>query len=469
MKKVLLFTVLITTFYLPFAQQLDFTHFLRYQSQYYTDPAKLPDSRVYITVPALGNVHFALQNSSFRYKNLFKTDAEGYPVVITPNKFVNSLAEKNNYFNFSLSEEIFGFGFRTKRLAIGFDYRIRVNMDLSYSRDLFGFFINGNMNYLGESNAAKMDMGLLVNAYNEISVSAAYHLKKFSFGIRPKLLLGLANVQTQKASAQIHTNPEDYSVYLKYNADILASYTIPSQWTIDLENMKFDFPMEGFRASQVMRDMMKNRGIGLDLGVRYTPIENLTVAASMLDFGYIRWNVNTYRMSSQIQDGGKYYDNGGFLFQGLTMDDVEDIRTGNFDTKGLADSLKTYFPLEKSKSSSYSFVLQPRYILQVDYDLLKSLRFSVVAQGHYLNHSFRPSFTLAVDKELFDIIDVCMAYTVSKKSYDNIALGLALRFGAIHVYLGTQSIMPVLDVTNLSKITLTAGMYLRFGKVEEEE
>ena len=469
MKKIFLTTFFITAFLFSFAQDLDVSHFLRYQSQFYTDPARLPDSRFYITIPALGTTQVSFLNSSFRYKKLFKTDADGYPVTITPNRFVNSLAEKNNFFNFSLNEEVFGFGFRVNRLSLGFDYRIRANFDMTYSRDLFGFFINGNMKYVGESNAAQIDMGLSVNAYNEIGVNVAYQLEKLSFGVRPKLLLGLANAHTNEASMQIFTDPDDYSVLLKYNVDAVVSYTIPSQWTVDLENMKFDFPMKGFTASQVMRDILKNKGVGLDLGARYVPIEKLSVAASVLDLGFIRWNVNTYRFGSQIHNGGKYYNNGGFLFEGLTMEDVEDIRTGKFDAKNLMDSMKTYFPLDKGSTSAYTVALQPRFVLQADYDLLKSLRVSAVAQGVYLNQSFRPSFTLAVEKEFVDFIDLCAAYTISKKSFDNLAVAFSVRFGALHVYFGTQSIMPLIDVTNLSKLTLTAGMYLKFGKVEVDD
>ncbi len=475
MKRTALLTTFLAVISFTFAQQMDVTHFLTYQTQHYTDPARLPLSRFYISFPALGNLHVGLQNSSFRYKKLFETDAEGYPVKITPNTFVNSLAKKDNYLNFAFNEEILAFGFRTQRLYFGFNYRIRANMDFSYSKDLFGFFVNGNMHYLGESNAAQMELGINANVYNEFALNMGLQLENLSVGVRPKFLVGMLNVQTNKIAAQIHTNPDDYSIFMTYKADVQCSYTLPSQWTVNLDSMKVDFPMDDFKEMDmakirgIVQDMMRNRGFGVDIGARYTPIKKLTVAASMLDWGYIKWNVNTYKASSLMEDGGKYYNNGGFLFQGLTREDIDAIQNGTFDGEALADSLKNYFSYEIKSTSSYTVTLQPRYVLQVDYDPIESFRITAVAQGNFQNHTFRPAFTVALDKRFLDILDVCAAYTLSKKSFDNLAVGVAVKLGFFNFYLATQSILPAIDITNFSKITLTAGMSLQFGSIVKKE
>ena len=412
MKKTVLLSFFAFAIFFASAQELDVTHFLRFQAQHYSDPARLPESKFYLTMPALGNLHFGFYNSSIRYNKIFETDAEGYPVKITPITFVNSLSKKNNYLNFSLDEEILAFGLRVNNLYVGFDYRIRTNFDITYSRDLLGFFINGNMNYLGPSNAAQMEMGINVNAYNEFSAVVGVQLDKLSIGVRPKVLVGLVNAHTNSLAAQIYTNPDDYSIFLTYEADALLSYTLPPTWKIDLENMEFDFPQVDFSKALVkdlVREMLRNKGFGFDAGVRYNLMKKLSLGASMLDIGFIKWNANTYKVSSKLTDGGKYYDNGGFLFKGLTQEDIEDIRTGNFDAEALLDSLKTYFPLNMDATTSYMVGLQPRLVFQADYDLLETLRFSAVAQGYFLNSSFRPSFTLAVNKQFVDFVDICVA------------------------------------------------------------
>ena len=464
-KKISLLTIFAAVCFFSSAQNLDITHFMSYQSASYSDPSLMPDSKFYITIPAIGSLHVGLYNSSVKYKKLFETDAEGHPVKITPNTFVNSLSEKNNFIHFSVNEEILGFGFRINHFALGFDYRIRADIDLNYSRDLLGFIFNGNMHYLGASNAAQIDLMASAIVYNEFSANIAIKLHKLTLGARPKLLLGLLNAHTTKSSATIFTDPDDYSVMLHYDVEALGSFNM-----LDLNDIKSSLPssdkseIKDF-AIDVIKNMMKNKGLGLDIGVRYDLMDNFSLAASLLDWGFIRWTVNPRKFSSSVHNGGKYYDNGGFLFQGLTMEDLEDFRTGQ---STLIDSLKTYFPLDTGKTDAFTVAMQPRLVFQADYTLLKKIKFTGVAQGYYANRSFRPSFTLAADVELLKYLDLCAAYTISKKTFDNLAVGLALRFGCFNLYVATQSIIPIIDITNFSKVTLTTGFFLRFGSYKNQ-
>ena len=131
LRKISLLILFAAVCFLSSAQTLDVTHYMTYQSAPYSDPSLMPDSKFYITIPAIGGLHVGLHNSSLRYKKLFETDADGYPVRITPNTFVNSLSEKNNFIHLALNEEVMGFGFRINRFAVGFDDRIRADFDIN--------------------------------------------------------------------------------------------------------------------------------------------------------------------------------------------------------------------------------------------------------------------------------------------------------------------------------------------------
>lgn len=58
----------------------------------------------YVSLPT-GQIHVGFNFGPIRYNNLFETNADGYPVTITANKFVNKLS-KNNLLGFNASMEL---------------------------------------------------------------------------------------------------------------------------------------------------------------------------------------------------------------------------------------------------------------------------------------------------------------------------------------------------------------------------
>ena len=450
------------------AQDIPVTHFMHLNPfQFYTDvTADLPYNG-YVTFPGIGNVNVGVYNNALRYNKIFERDEAGYPIGIKANEFVNSLATFNNAITADVNEEIFGFGFRIKKKCfMSIDYRVRANAEVSFSKDLPGFLVLGNMAYLGDENEADMRIGLQGTAYQELGVGFQQKVNDhWTWGIRPKLLFGALNVQTQSLQARVHTNPDDYALTLNYEAQARLASCMPI--TMNLNNGSYDFELGEF-SRDVIGDAFRNLGAAIDLGLRYNPTSKIGVSLSVTDLGFIHWKTNTYQIESCPTNEEEHFDNGDFHFAGLTNDDIE-LLLSDGGTETMLDSLADYFPLFSSPTGAYNTMLHSRLQAQFDYKINKSNRLSVLAQGRIYNRSLHPALTVAYNGSFFKIIDVCVAYTLQQKSYDNLAVGLGLNLGPINLYVTTHNILPAFDQTYLSKVTASVGLVVNWGHLRNNE
>ena len=450
------------------AQDIPVMHFMHLNPyQLYTNPtAELPYNG-YVDIPAISNLNVGIFNNFLRYNKLFEQNDEGYPTTITANKFVNSLAQNDNMLSAELNEEILGLGFRIKeKFFLSLDYRIRCNAEFAFSKDLLGFFVFGNMNYVGPDNAANLQLGIQANAYQEFSISFQHKVNDhWTWGIRPKFLLGLFNVQTQQLQASIQTNPEDYGMTVNYQAQARLSSFLP--YTINLGNGDYSLEFDDIGLED-LGNAFSNMGGAIDVGLQYKPTPEIGLSLSVLDLGFIHWKTSNYQIYSELSDAGRYYENGSFVFQGLTNDDITQL-TSEDGADAFLDTLADYFPLSSAPIQNYNTSLYTRVQAQFNYNITPSNRFSILAQGRFINHHIRPALTVAYNGSFFNIIDVCLAYTLQHKSYDNLAIGLGLNLGPINIYATTHNILPVISHNNFTKITGTLGIVINWGHLKKKE
>lgn len=445
-------------------QCLDVTHFMRISPfRNYDMPSASTVYNGYISLPG-GYIHAGVNLGAIRYNNLFETNAEGYPTTLTATRFVNSLA-KNNYFGVHTNVELFGFGFRfADKFFLTFDARLVADMDLRYSKDVLGLPVYGNMAYVDEP--ANLDLRPNLNAYQEFGISFRHEVNdQISWGIRPKLLLGIANLHTKSLSAQLMTDPTDYSLTMTYNASLMAASVVPFYMTFNGED-GFQLGLDSTANGGVIAgNAFKNLGMGLDLGFSYKPIESVNISVGLLDLGFIRWKTSTHHLSSAINDAGGLYNDGSVTFSGLTQSDIQGFIDGG-NVSSMLDTLAQYFPLDIESSKPYTTALPVRFMVQGDYEFAKHHCISAAAQFRFASNYFQPSFTIAYDGLFFNIIDVCVAYTMQRRSFDNLGVGLGINLGYLNLFAGTQNIIAAFSMKNASQLTATAGVVFNWGHIK---
>lgn len=476
MKKIILLIALIISTASLTAQDGITLHFMRLNPySTYSNPSAHLQYRGYIGVPVISNINFATINTSMQYKTLFGTNSEGKITTIRLNNFVDQLALKGNVLSTNLSLNIIDFGFRTEHVRFGFSYRIRMDEYFSYNKDFFAFPVHGNMSYVGENNPAKPDIRFNTTLYQEISLGIQTEIQdRYYIGIRPKLLFGLEHMRTNNASATIYTDPEDYTMKFKYNLDANIASAIPFDVVIDTVTGKMSFSTDPKGLLNQWQNAFRNVGAAIDLGFTFRINNMFGVSASVLDLGFIKWKTNCSHITSAVAptETNTHYDDGSFMFNGLSEEDIERLID---DPQAVANDLLAYFPVKVEKQASFTKALSSRFMVEGYCNVGKYHRFTALFQGRIFNKEFIPSFTVAWNGTFLNVFDLCVSYTVAKKSYTNLGIGIGLNLGVFHVYAATDNIFafcnsksPQRSLLNAHNANIQAGVVFDWGKLYEK-
>lgn len=419
--------------------------------QMIANPATDLPYRCVFSFPMLGNIGMDLQNTSLRYDNLFEFNAEGRPTIINLRKFANSIKE-DNYLGLNTDIDVFTFYHRLGKGMMTFDWSVKSQFGLGYNDGLFKLLAYGNSAFVGEDHPVKINLNVNERVYQEFALGYQRKVNEhLSVGGRAKLLFGLADVTTDVCEAKLFTDADTYALRLEENVAMKAA--LPNAIYVD-ENgiMKTDGPLK-------VDDLFGNLGFGLDLAVEYRINKHFSAVAAIQDLGFIQWDKNNVSLTSNINDAGQFYDDGGFLFSGLDVEQLQLISSDELYRKQFLDTLQQYFQLELSPLEKYNTALNTNILLRGNYDVNACNRFSVQLQGCFLNNDLRPAMTLAYSGSFFKMLDVCATYTMVKNGFDNLGIGLGCKLGAFHIYMTSN------NVINFFKPLNTNITNLRFGIV----
>ena len=405
---------------------------------------------------ALGGINLGVQNIGLKYDNFFQFNQVGQPTVLDLNQGVASLRDENSLNTFFVMD-IFHCGRRTKHGYFTYTHRLREFHAMSYNKDLVQLVANGNAAFLGESNPADINIGLSARVLQEFDFGYQMCLtEQLNIGMRLKFLMGFMDAKTNALNFKLYTDPETYAMRLLAAADINA--TVPYQ--ISIVDGKLEIADRRFNPAS----LFKNYGFGVDLGGEYIINDQWGVAAAINDLGVIKWNNYALNMVGGVQDGGSYYDNGAFVFTGLTSDQVSSITSDpNFATN-LVDSLTNYLNYGMVNLTKYSTGLNANVMVRGYFDLDPSNRFSAQFMGYNMGLGMKPAVTLAYTGSFGDKYDVVTTYTMMPGSFDNIGLGLSANFGGLLLYIASNNILGFFNPANSSQIHAQFGISFTSGE-----
>lgn len=439
------------------------THFMR-NNPWSSDenPASLQPFNGYVGIPALSSVSFSLTNTAFHYNRLLKKDSDGYPATLTLDRFVKSLHKEANWLNFTLNEEILSFGIRHKMLFFSFSYRIKAEEFFNFSEDIFAFPVNGNISYLGEDNPARMKANISVDAYQEFGFGVqAMITDKLFIGARPKLLMGLANVKTNKLHANIFTSPDTYNITMNYEADVTAVSAWPSLYSQGDTTVGINF--------NEWKNIFNNFGFAIDLGGSYQINEHFGVAAAVNNIGFIHWNTPGVKISSSLSDQGQFYNEGNFFFDGMNPDQIIDLIEDQKYLQAFIDTLIDYFPLAtEDHISSYQW-LNPRFLVEGYYQINPQHRFSALFQGTIVGKNFYPRFMVAYSGLFGRVFELCVNYSLMPSSYTNIGVGVGFNWSNLYLYAATDNIFGIVTPLNSNSCNLRFGMLVKWDNYSKQK
>ncbi len=360
------------------------------QAHYY-NPAFHSNNRVYLSIlplqPSVG-----VSNSGFTLDDL----------AVGTGHAIDQLAPLN-FIDLNFQNEIFGFGFQTKKRYFSLSAHHKFNLQFAYPKDFFLLAFDGNGNELLGKRANMDGMGMNFNQYMEYSAGYSQtFFNRFTFGSRVKVLSGVMNVQTEKSVLGLTTDADSYALTLDGELDLRTSGLFDedgnfSANTADLISNFYNF---------------QNFGVAADIGMNFKLNDKWSFNSSTLDVGYIKYKANVRNL---VQDEVNY------TFDGLDMRRMFEDST-YFER--LADSVANIFNVE-GNSESYSVTLPTRIIVGTNFNLNKMIGFGATYFSDFSVGKYRPTMMLSTSINLREFIFINGSYMISNRSYNN--FGLALR------------------------------------------
>lgn len=321
------------------------------------NPAFAPQSG-YVGIPILGNFGLSINSNMGIETFLYPTKGGEFNTFlhkdINSNKFLDKL-NSNNIFDANVSLNIIQTGFYAWGGFNTLDIGVKSLTSTTLPYDLFAFLKNGMSNEAGNTYNLS-DIGVNSQNYVDISLGHSRQINdKIRVGVKAKLLLGIANVQT---------NFDNISLYMSQD-----KWMIDGKGEINASGIKFETDPANNEITGIGDAEIGMNGLGfaVDLGVTYEPIDNLEVSLAVIDLGFINWENNTKGAMSGEP----------VIFEGFNDIDMDD--TGSFDDQidDLTNDVEALFTFYEMKGGGkHKQTLNTTLNVGAEYSLSED-RFSV--------------------------------------------------------------------------------------------
>lgn len=407
----------------------------------YTNAADQNQFKVTIGLPIISHVGFGARNF-FAANDLIRKNRD--TTILDLNLLMGKL-DRTNYMYFGASYDLFHLGIRVKKTFWMLNVRDRLDMHLSLPGDLLELGWRGNKYFSDRNRTADFSgLGLDATYWREIGLLAQFPLSdKVNMGIRPKLLLGMANASIARNSSSLFTDREN-AYALTAKTDYLANISTGPI------NPDTGFNNFGSQASNFFNNF-KNMGFGVDFGLTYSPNERLHLTGAVNNLGFINWreNVRNYTGTSTQTD-----------FRGVPFDAV--VANGQFiSDRTVLDSVVRPFRPEETRNV-YSTQMQAHYLAMVNYDVSEVVRLGASFNAWQFM-GLRTAFSANALFRAGRIVHAGLNYNIQNNRYDNLGAGFYIKPGPIQYYIVTDNIFGLVTPWRAQNTNFRMGLNLVFG------
>jgi len=352
----------------------------------YANPALMPDCKSYVGL-GVSSIYLGLSNSGFAYKDLIKKGIDD-SLYLDVDNMVKKL-KNMNYLNIQANYEILSFGFKVRKNYFNLSTNVKSSVYFGYPKDFFNFIAYGNTPYINKGEQDVGNFKINSNVYAEIALGMSRQINdKLSVGIRPKLLVGIANINTKKTNITMlstdSTNNNFYDITLK--SDLLINANVPEN------DYKFNFD---------------NKGFAMDFGASYKLNKHFAFSASVVDLGSIRWKSNPKNYSSS---GSNQY-----TFKGIDINNFFSKNDSADKFEKLLDSIRTTFNIDSTRKS-YTAPLVTKIYLSGTYFMSPKDRIGLLFRSDYFNKKLQVSYSLLYNRQFGKMLNMAASIPSSTEA-----------------------------------------------------
>jgi hypothetical protein len=192
-----------------------------------------------------------------------------------------------------------------------------------------------------------------------------------------------------------------------------------------------------------------NPGFALDLGAIYRYSDELTLSASILDLGLVRWRTDLNNIEAS----------GEFLFQGA--EPGTDFASGNYLNE-ISDSLLNAFDMTLSQNPYTSFT-PAQLFLGGSYRINDMVTIGAVNRNLLLRSKVHSSLTLSATTDLLDRVLVTLSWSYLNNTIRNIGAGLAYHGKGFQFHLVSDNLLGFFYPFNTRSLNIRTGFNVMFG------
>lgn len=366
------------------------------------NPAFFPRYKFALGLPG-SMIDVSYANNGFNYNDLTKKE-NGKRIATLP-RFVSALPEKT-YVTTTVQIDLFRLGLRiTPSAYLSLNSSVRGYGRAMIPKDAVSLLVDGNAAYVGKTASISPEGEMMLFWENSAGLAVSVN-DDLTVGARVKLLRGFLNANTAAANATI-------AVAENYNMTLAADMNIRTSGT---RNYSDDFRLSNYSG---------NNGMAFDLGATYRLFDKLTVAASLVDLGAIKWKNDTYQYTLDKTKAN-------YTFSGI---DIGRMIEGDSDYgEALMDSLEAKFKPEEKQGSAYSTMLPAKMYASATYDVVKNFSVGTVLYAESFMGRVATGWTLAANKHFGRVLSTSVSYTLSNRSFNNLGAGLSLNLAPFQIY-----------------------------------
>ena len=224
---------------------------------------------------------------------------------VSADEFLSGLSDLS-YISSGLNLNLVSYGFRKGEVYHTLEANVRALYGVTVPKEIFSLVKLG-----GESSYDLSNLCGYGNAYAEIAYGNSRRISdKVSIGARAKLLIGIASMRYNVSRFNLEMSESQYT------ADITTE--------LDMTNHFHKFATDENGYISLLNSDLKGKwplpsgaGLAVDLGAVVTPVEGLTISASVLDLGGMLWHY-----------GNKGRSNGRTVFTGVNDLTIDQIKNG---------------------------------------------------------------------------------------------------------------------------------------------
>ena len=396
---------------------------------YMTNPAIKSPSRFVFGFPVLSSIYAGFNSNSFDMDDLLIDDPNSDSLLLDLEGVIGSL-KKDLTFDLNVQEELFFLGFRIKKgfvsMGIGHQTDARFSLDKEFMELLW--YGNADPRFFN----SMVDFGgtdFSVMSYLQFHLGLSFELNdNWTIGGRIKFLKGLGNVDVEKFDATMLTRPDDNTVFA---IETTSNIVINTSLMDDFRFFDDDFEdADEFEIMDLLRQ--KNNGMAIDLGFRYTGFDRIEIAASIIDFGKIKWTENVINYSTDEVD---------YNFTGIAYEDINDD-SEVFDD--LVDELDEQFNFNKT-TNEFKTALATKFYVSGSYTLDEKSQVDALVYGRAVDGRFRSAVSLGINRQFNRTVGIRTTYSIYNQKFFNIGLGMSFNLGPIQTYFLADNILTAID------------------------